>query len=602
MKRMKKVLAAALSLCGILSAGLLARPAWAHISAVSRVPAFQGRGAAASVGAPISRQTSLGFPALPASPLAPALLPAPGVLSAPAIGPSPAPLLTSPLVPVLAPRSSVLPAPRVAVAAGEVPAARGSLLLIEEVLRGAPAGPAAAAVEKASLDRVWEGAAAEPGNGAVAGPSLSEAGGLPPSGPRRGSSVGGRSAASVPYVRGEGRLPGIGGWLASAAALPDKALYWLFTRGNLAARRIVVFHPDTAPDLRLSLVRQAGWTVVRDLWLINAVAVIAPGYRARSLVSGLLSRPEVARVDGDARVNWIPEQPQAAPRRQASAPAHDRAVGWWGQTVPWGVKRVHAQEAWAVTRGAGIKVAVEDSGVDRGHRDLKLVGGFSAVAGEEWFEDGLGHGTHVAGTIAALDNDADVVGVAPGAELYSVKVLDKRGKGTFESVIAGLQWCVEHGMHLVNFSITHPTGNESLVAAVKAAAAAGLVMIAAAGNTAQAVQFPAAYPEVIAVAAATDRNTAADFSSFGPEIDLIAPGVGVRSTLSGGGTGKKSGTSMASPHVTGLAALALAAGRGLLRGVEAVRRALQESATKFADTPDTWQGAGMPDARKLVGL
>ncbi|MDD5656805.1 MAG: S8 family serine peptidase [Elusimicrobia bacterium] len=359
-------------------------------------------------------------------------------------------------------------------------------------------------------------------------------------------------------------------------------------------RRIVVFDPETSRETRLDLVRQAGWTVIRDLWLVNAVAVSAPARSAAELGVDLMASPEVARVEEDARVDWVPEKPQPERARRG-------LLGWWWQTVPWGVKRLHAPEAWPVTRGAGIKVAVVDTGVAR-HRDLKLAGGASFVAGEEWWQDGRDHGTHVAGIIAAQDNDQDVVGGAPDVELYSVKVLDKDGKGTFESVIAGLQWCVERGMHLANFSITHPTGNDVLAAAVKAAAAAGLVMVAAAGNTARAVQFPAAYPEVIAVAAATSWNSAADFSSFGPEIDIIAPGVGIPSTVAGGGTGKKQGTSMASPHVTGLAALALAAARGLLRGYAAVRRALQAAATKLPDTPDTWQGAGMPDARKLVGF
>lgn len=366
-------------------------------------------------------------------------------------------------------------------------------------------------------------------------------------------------------------------------------------------RRIVVFDKSTSRSHRLSSIRNLGGTPTADLWLINAVAVMSPKSAVRPMDARLAAVQGVLRIEKDYVQNWLVGAPVVAlpPAARAPMPAAtaDQPAPQ-GQTTPWGIDRVNAKKAWETTRGAGAKVAVVDTGVDFDHPDLKVAGGYNTIDPAKSFKDDNGHGSHVAGSIAAQDNDQGVVGVAPDVTLYGVKVLSAEGGGTFEDVIEGIQWTVENRMDIANFSLGASQGTPALQDAVKAAAAAGVAIIAAAGNSGRAVGFPAAYPETIAVAASDASDKVAYFSSRGPEVDIIAPGVNVNSTYMGGGYDSLSGTSMATPHVAGLAALAVAS-RGI-RGPQAIQAALQAAAKKFPNVPDAQQGAGMVDAAALV--
>lgn len=367
-------------------------------------------------------------------------------------------------------------------------------------------------------------------------------------------------------------------------------------------RRIVVFDKSTSRSHRLSSIRNLGGTPTADLWLINAVAVMTPKAKVGALDARLAAAQGVLRIEKDFVQNWlVGAAPAALPTAvRAAAPQPLAADGPEGQAqaTPWGIDRVKAKQAWATTRGAGVKVAVVDTGVDFDHPDLKVAGGYNTIDPAVSYKDDNGHGSHVAGSIAAQDNDQGVVGVAPDVTLYGVKVLSAEGGGTFEDVIEGIQWAVENKIPIANFSLGASQGTQALQDAVKAAAAAGTAIIAAAGNSGRAVGYPAAYPETIAVAASDASDKVAYFSSRGPEVDIIAPGVNVNSTYMGGGYDSLSGTSMATPHVAGLAALAVAA-HGL-RGPEAIRAALTRAARKFPNVPDAQQGAGMVDASELV--
>ncbi|MFH2202423.1 MAG: S8 family peptidase [Elusimicrobiota bacterium] len=345
-------------------------------------------------------------------------------------------------------------------------------------------------------------------------------------------------------------------------------------------RRIVLFSKHVPYELRRTILRQAGLVPVRDLWLIDGVAVTAPKKSMPRSVEALAARPEVRRVDRDDIQKWL--LADADP----------------GQMIPWGVRRVHAPAAWETTRGDGVKVAVVDTGIDHRHAELNVEGGFNAYDNAAPWTDDHGHGTHVAGTIAVLDDDGGLVGVAPKVRLFGVKVISKEGYGSYSDIIEGLQWCVAAKMDVVNMSLGAPKTVSALDEAVRAADAAGVVIVAASGNSGQTVVYPAAYPQTIAVAASDINDKVADFSSRGPEVDLVAPGVSIRSTAMGGGYSWKTGTSMASPHVAGLAALAI--GAHGLRGVRAVRKALKEAAEMLPDASAEMQGAGMVDAAKLV--
>lgn len=378
------------------------------------------------------------------------------------------------------------------------------------------------------------------------------------------------------------------------------ASFVLSLAAGAAEQRIVVFHQATSPAERVRIAQTSGAQVVRELALINAVVISAPKGQVRSAEVKLKKQAQVLRIDEDPRINWLND----AVLRMPDVRAMTRALPIAGQApestqeLPWGIKRVNAAGAWSKTRGEGVKVVVIDTGIDRTHPDLQelLAGGWNATSKEkpEDYNDDNGHGSHVAGTIAGVDNLFGVVGVAPKVALYGVKVLDANGSGTFSDVIAGMEWAVTNKMQVANMSLGASRGNDSLKAAVEAMGKAGVVLVAAAGNSGRAVGFPAAYPDAICIAASNISDGVASFSSRGPEVDWIAPGVNVKSSYMGGAYDTLSGTSMATPHVAGLAALAIAAGK------TDVRAAFKNASTLIPNVPATEQGAGMIDAAKLV--
>lgn len=312
--------------------------------------------------------------------------------------------------------------------------------------------------------------------------------------------------------------------------------------GGLPLRRIVVFDESIHISGQLDVVRRAGGVHLQHLRIINAVAAVLPDAASER---ALAARGDVLRIDEDLEVH-----------------AHS------GTEIPWGVARVAAPDVWGDSTGAGVKVGIVDSGIQKDHPDLLVAGGYLALTNppyhrksrDEWNDDN-GHGTHVAGTVAAF---GAIGGVAPEAALYAVKVLDKNGSGSFSSVIAGIEWCIANGMQVVNMSLGASSGNDSLHDAIQAADAAGLILVASAGNSGpgdNTIGYPAAYPETIAVAASDSNNTIASWSSRGGAkgaIDLAAPGVGIKSTWIDSGYRTISGTSMAAPHVAGVAALVIA--------------------------------------------
>ncbi|MGY4707891.1 S8 family serine peptidase [Candidatus Bipolaricaulota sp. J31] len=275
----------------------------------------------------------------------------------------------------------------------------------------------------------------------------------------------------------------------------------------------------------------------------------------------------------------------------------------------WGVVHIGADLVHASGNlGTGVKVAIIDTGIDYTHPDLdaNYYGGYDFVNGDTDPMDDNGHGTHVAGTVAAEDNDVGVVGVAPEAHLYALKVLDADGSGYWSDLIAALDWCVQNGIQVANMSLGG-TGNEELEAACQAAYDAGVLLVAAAGNSGNPagqgdnISDPAAYPSVIAVAAVDQDNTRASWSSTGAALELSAPGVSINSTLLGGGYGEMSGTSMASPHVAGTAALVWAAYPGLTNAE--LRQILIDTADDLGDAGwDPQYGYGLVDADEAAGV
>jgi subtilisin len=326
------------------------------------------------------------------------------------------------------------------------------------------------------------------------------------------------------------------------------------------------------------------------------IVVLKPGADARGLAvaSGVTPSHVFSRVLNGFAV----ELPAPAVEALSKNPnveyiAVDREVQAYDQTVPTGVQRmgVLANEIAAIDgidERVNVNVAVLDTGIDLDHEDLNVVGGVNCNAKSRTYDDEYGHGTHVAGTIGALDNGIGAVGVAPGANLYAVRVLDRKGSGYASDIICGIEWVAERAdtIKIANMSLGGPgaddgncgyTNKDPEHQAICNAVSAGVTFIVAAGNESDdaANHTPAAFDEVITVSALADFNglpgggaaptcrtdeddSLANFSNFGPDVDIMAPGVCIYSTHLRGGYETMSGTSMATPHVAGAAALILA--------------------------------------------
>lgn len=343
---------------------------------------------------------------------------------------------------------------------------------------------------------------------------------------------------------------------------------------------IVQFREGTTPAVRRAAGANAGAGVRTVFTRVSAATFSVPNEQA---LSALRNNPDVVSV--------VPNRPVSAHQRQNGKPANGGG-GTPSQVVPLGIERVGVPAP--LSDGQGIGVAILDTGVDLVHADLAgTVNGFSAFGSS--CQDDAGHGTHVAGIVGARDNTVGVIGVAPAAALYCVKVLDQAGNGSDDTVMAGLEWVLNVGasrspaVRVVNMSLGRAgtiDDNPSLRDLIAALDAAGIVVVASAGNDPTvdvADQIPAAYPQVISVgsttaAAGTNQcrflaspiaaDTASFFTTDGTGVTTSAPGEdtedvsrgclikssGILSTRLGGGTTRMSGTSMAAPHVAGIAA------------------------------------------------
>lgn len=327
-------------------------------------------------------------------------------------------------------------------------------------------------------------------------------------------------------------------------------------------------------------------------------------------LAGTLPAGRIAKVKRNPNVAYVEE---------------DAVVRTAAQTLDWGVDRIDADLVWsnANVTGTGVKVAVVDTGVDLQHPDLaaNIGAGIDIVNGDGTAQDDNGHGTHVAGIIAAVDNSEGVIGVANTAVIMPVKVLDRNGSGYTSDVYAGVDWAVANGAQVINLSLGGPSPTTTGETSINNAVAAGVVVCAAAGNDGDGdpnnedpPSYPGAYDAAIAVASTDPDDSVSSFSTSGPWVDLAAPGRDIYSTYwhrRKGGTSTYatlSGTSMATPHVAGAAALVIAGGDASLDldgdgklSVAEVRAALEDHAEDHGPCGrDNGYGNGLLDAERAV--
>ena len=280
----------------------------------------------------------------------------------------------------------------------------------------------------------------------------------------------------------------------------------------------------------------------------------------------------------------------------------DLEIFTMAETLDWGVDRIDADIVHEYNNGTGVNVAIMDTGIDYNHPDLaaNYKGGhdFSGDNDDDPM-DYNGHGTHCAGIVAAVKgNDRGVIGVAPEAYLYAVKVFSDDGSGRYSDIVEALEWCIDNDIQVISMSFgsSYTAGDPGIESWINAAYDAGILLVGAAGNDGNwfgwgdNVIYPARYDNVIAVAATDSMDGRAYWSSTGPDVELAAPGVWIYSTIPGG-YGTKSGTSMACPHVSGTAALVIAS-ESLSN--DEVRLRLQQTADDLGATSQ--YGHGLVDA------
>lgn len=316
---------------------------------------------------------------------------------------------------------------------------------------------------------------------------------------------------------------------AGEIASPDKDRYVIrFTSGAS------VSSPQASSNnaLALSVLSGAGVIPIKSLPKHNVLVATLN----RQQLALLKTMPEVEAVEID-------------PVRYISA-----------QTIPYGISLTQS-DVMPAFPDSGVKVCVIDTGYALGHPDLPglgegLTGESNTAEAGNWYQDGHGHGTHVAGTVAAINNEQGVVGAAPGVGLHIVKIFADDGQWTYSSdLLEGISQCQDAGADVVNMSLGGYGATSTEEYAMRQFAREGMLLVAAAGNDGISTpQYPASYDDVISVAAVREDERWAPFSQHNYEVEIAAPGLNVLSTYPGDQYAFSSGTSMASPHVSAIAA------------------------------------------------
>lgn len=387
---------------------------------------------------------------------------------------------------------------------------------------------------------------------------------------------------------------------------------------DLEGPRSAVVSPESAEDIPGQIVvdfrddvgaTEIYSTLTSGLGLSFAPTALEAQTRIQiATVPASLTRLALAKLNADPRVEYAEPLARVHALHTPNDPLYKDQ---------WHLPKVGAPTAWHYSTGRGATVAVVDTGIaceDYNSfvkvSDLHNTGcveGFNFVNNTPHANDDQGHGTHVAGTIAqSTNNGHGAAGMAYHARLMPVKVLGANGSGTTAGVADGIRWAADHGAQVINLSLGGPRPAQVLQKAIDHARSKGAVVIAAAGNSGGSVGYPGAHDGVVAVSASDRDDKIAKFSSRGPQVDIAAPGVDVvQQTICEGGKGKCerfpafNGTSMATPHVAGAAAMLVSQG---VTDPDAIERVLKSSARVIDASDDAKKlyGAGVLDAAAAV--
>jgi subtilisin family serine protease len=411
--------------------------------------------------------------------------------------------------------------------------------------------------------------------------------------------------------------------------------------GN-SVRKIVVFQPGTSVQVQRQVVAQSGSRMLNLLPLIDGVAIELFTESAAHTLAALQADPTVAGVYDDLTNSG---QDGGGDNVIVITPADPPTQEFY----PWGLDAIHIPDVHQEEpglKGSGVTVALLDTGIDMNHADLSksIRGGYNAMAGQDSrnYQDDNGHGTHMAGIIAARMNRLGVVGAAYQAQIVAVKVLDQDGNGRLSDLINGLGWIGTSKIRVVNMSLGFSEDSPLLERAIQRLYEAGVIMVASAGNggttcaqdgggddgggddgggdgitqdgggddgggdtgcqtSQKAVHYPARYPWVISVAATNGDDKVTGYSQSG-KVDVAAPGGSqsgprIFSTNKGGSYGWGSGTSQAAAHVTG--ALALVLQKNPKMSYEEAMALLQDTARDLGE-PVERQGSGLIDVEAMI--
>ncbi|MFJ5693849.1 S8 family peptidase [Arthrobacter sp. NPDC093125] len=362
------------------------------------------------------------------------------------------------------------------------------------------------------------------------------------------------------------------------------------------------------------LLRQHGLSEGTGIGSTGAHLIKVPAGKEGQLIQSLSRNPAIEYAEPDELVTATTADDYYFDRQYAlhnEGQAFTNTKGDIGIAAGKADADVDAAEAWGVATGSGIRVAVLDSGVDLNHEDLssKVVAraNFSGAASAD---DNYGHGTHVAGIVAAVHNSDGVAGVCPGCTVLAGKILNDSGVGSSSGLANGINWAVSNGAKVINMSVG-VRASRTLETAVNNAWSKGVVLVAAAGNGGNQTKiYPAGYPNVIAVAATDNKDAKASFSTYGASwVDVTAPGVNVYSTFPNhpfylAKPNNRSlnydvgnGTSMSAPMVAGVAALAWSSNPSATH--TSIRAKVESTADKISGTGTYW-AHGRVNAFKAV--